>query len=430
MRFIFLVLLLLGSSVHAREYGARSAPPERYGSVPEAYAPLLGTSLPNRVDLSGNMPPPGKQINQSCVGWATAYGLKSYQEKVERKWSLTNNSGGLVTDHVFSPSFVYNQINGGQDLGSYFADAFHVLATQGAAPLSVMPYRGMPFERVTQSAQAAASPYKIDTYRRLERLDTNELKTQLAADFPIVFSARVFGQFENLGRNEIWSRATGPVLGNHAMLIVGYDDQRQAFKVMNSWGREWGSDGYGWISYDLFPVVANEAYIVVDLKGTEAKVVENDDRWTPPAIDAEQSTITVTNLNPNYVDPFLGVGMYISGEFSVPAGVRGTVQIVLPLTFANGVPVSTSDPMFRLPSGQAATGTPKAPLNGLGVNRMPWYAFILYCSLDLPKTKLCIPFPSPPQIAPAQSDLMMQPVLFIDNFGVAQGQPFNFFVRL
>jgi hypothetical protein len=41
-------------------------------------------------------------------------------------------------------------------------------------------------------------------------------------------------------------------LGLHAIALVGYDDQKQAFKFSNSWGTGWGDNGFGWISYDLF----------------------------------------------------------------------------------------------------------------------------------------------------------------------------------
>lgn len=36
---------------------------------------------------------------------------------------------------------------------------------------------------------------------------------------------------------------------NHAIVIVGWDDCRQAWRVLNSWGRGWGEDGYAWVKY-------------------------------------------------------------------------------------------------------------------------------------------------------------------------------------
>ena len=35
--------------------------------------------------------------------------------------------------------------------------------------------------------------------------------------------------------------------------IIGYDDVKKAFKVMNSWGTSWCEAGYGWIDYDFLP---------------------------------------------------------------------------------------------------------------------------------------------------------------------------------
>jgi C1A family cysteine protease len=35
-------------------------------------------------------------------------------------------------------------------------------------------------------------------------------------------------------------------------VIAGYDDGRNAFLVMNSWGTSWGDKGFIWIDYHFF----------------------------------------------------------------------------------------------------------------------------------------------------------------------------------
>jgi C1A family cysteine protease len=45
---------------------------------------------------------------------------------------------------------------------------------------------------------------------------------------------------------------TQQVEGGHSMALVGYDDQHRVFIVRNSFGTDWGDQGYGYLSYDFF----------------------------------------------------------------------------------------------------------------------------------------------------------------------------------
>lgn len=38
--------------------------------------------------------------------------------------------------------------------------------------------------------------------------------------------------------------------GGHAVLIVGYDDEQKVFMFKNSWGPQWGEQGYGFVTFD------------------------------------------------------------------------------------------------------------------------------------------------------------------------------------
>jgi hypothetical protein len=39
------------------------------------------------------------------------------------------------------------------------------------------------------------------------------------------------------------------IWGNHFVTLVGYDDQSQRFKFVNSWGDRWGENGFGYVDY-------------------------------------------------------------------------------------------------------------------------------------------------------------------------------------
>jgi C1A family cysteine protease len=53
-----------------------------------------------------------------------------------------------------------------------------------------------------------------------------------------------------------------PSVGGHAMLIVGYNRLKNYFIVKNSWGSDWGHDGYAWISYEYIQTYGKYGYAV------------------------------------------------------------------------------------------------------------------------------------------------------------------------
>src|SRR4051812_39036417 len=79
------------------------------------------------------------------------------------------------------------------------------------------------------------------------------VKTLLNAGFPCVFGFSVPTSISRDG--DIPYRPTfDTIQGGQAVVAVGYDDQRLsstkgALKIRNSWGRDWGEDGYGWLPY-------------------------------------------------------------------------------------------------------------------------------------------------------------------------------------
>lgn len=43
---------------------------------------------------------------------------------------------------------------------------------------------------------------------------------------------------------------SGPMVGGHAYEIVAYNKAKNAFRVVNSWGRNWGQGGRAWLRYN------------------------------------------------------------------------------------------------------------------------------------------------------------------------------------
>jgi cathepsin L len=50
----------------------------------------------------------------------------------------------------------------------------------------------------------------------------------------------------------------------HAVVIVGWDNAKGAWLIKNSWGTDWGYDGYGWIAYGSNRIGRHSAWIVAE----------------------------------------------------------------------------------------------------------------------------------------------------------------------
>lgn len=255
-------ILLFASPAFAQNHqtGAVLEDAKEYEKIPLAMTPARG-NLPVAVDLSDRFPAPGDQGNQgSCVGWAVAYALKSYQEKVERRWP------GNAPSYQFSPAFIYNQIKheGG---GAYISEAMDFLVRNGAVSLEQFPYHESDDNRMPSSSlQSAAREYAIAAWRRIDLTQTSDTRNHLASGFPVVIGMKVSKSFHSHQGGTVYSyNPAENDDGSHAMCVVGYDDNRRAVKLINSWGKSWGDGGFAWVSYDTFLQKVREAYVAQDV---------------------------------------------------------------------------------------------------------------------------------------------------------------------
>lgn len=248
------VTMIVGPASQARSQGLQDVAPESYAgfsfSSPNGNlfgAPGGNATLPTQIDLSENFPIPGDQGTQnSCVGWATAYALKSYHEKVEMNWALN------APEHLFSPGFIYNQINGGRDKGSQPADALDLAVRSGVATWATMPYElSNPFAQPSAAAVTEAARYKAGSWAAVRGIQ--DMKATLANRNPLMIGIQIYNQLMQLrGPNSVYNDYSGNPRGGHAVTVVGYDDNKfgGAFRVINSWGTNWGDNGYFWLPYN------------------------------------------------------------------------------------------------------------------------------------------------------------------------------------
>lgn len=220
---------------------------------------VLGDVIPEEHDISMYLPRVKSQGKQgSCVAWAAGYYLKSFQENLE-----DFNNGILTMDNEMSPAYIYNQIKVSDCAGgSVVQHALDTIISQGIVNYNVMVYTENECStQPTEQQKTLAESNKIDKYFYLDPdMVFEQTKAALLNNQPVVIAITIdrsyFGARDTNG--EFIYRKFSSADGGHAMLVVGYDDDRNAFKVVNSWGTEWGNQGFVWIDYKAFQEAGDE----------------------------------------------------------------------------------------------------------------------------------------------------------------------------
>jgi C1A family cysteine protease len=115
----------------------------------------------------------------------------------------------------------------------------------------------------------------IESYWRLNSVE--DMESALRNIGPVVVG---IGCYEEIFRPEPDGFIPYPAqpqycYGGHAVLICGYDLDSHRFLFKNSWGANWGQDGYGWLGFDYMRDFCWDAWVTQDhrvtrgmLKGT------------------------------------------------------------------------------------------------------------------------------------------------------------------
>ena len=206
-------------------------------------------SLPSSYDMSSIVPLPGDQGNlSSCTSWAFVYAALSAKEVQKRSWTPR------LDTHIFSPSHVHNSIVQGTDSSTLFLDVLGYIENYGVSTIKYFPISGTNCSTQPNETQIEnASLYKGTS--RAIATGINAIKQQIHNGNVVVLAIREYNDFINISwSNQIYDSVYGESQGNHAIALVGYDDTKGsngAFRFINSWGTNWGLNGYGWISYNL-----------------------------------------------------------------------------------------------------------------------------------------------------------------------------------
>jgi len=221
------------------------------GNSKKLGAPHLATYLPTKWDFSNQIV---HIHSQGSLGSCSAQALTLSME-------LSLQKNNIQT--TLSPLYVYynervfeNSVN--LDSGATLSDGVRAICTWGACKETTWSYDNYMTKFKIKPSDAAYAEGRTLLY--LGAIVPNHvdysltsIKYILSQNIPIIFGVFIYPSFESgdvirTGKVPMPSRYEQP-LGGHALTFVGYNDETQEFKFANSWGKDWGDNGCGYISY-------------------------------------------------------------------------------------------------------------------------------------------------------------------------------------
>jgi hypothetical protein len=243
---------------------------QNFSRIPRMPEQTSGTkSLENislRKDLLQYAPTPATQgAIQSCVSWATAYYAYTIQYAIQHK--ITEQSE--IDEIALSAMYPYKKLRPGCEGGMDIFEIADFMKKQGN-----IPYKNFPVNACSGKVPASVSPiFPIKDYQAVfdYKKDPGSKGVQAILqaiafnDLPVIVGMEVGDVFKKLNASEYHydPKKEGTKKYGHAMTVVGYDLPKKAFRILNSWGKNWGQQGCFWIGFDDFSRVAKAGIILI-----------------------------------------------------------------------------------------------------------------------------------------------------------------------
>jgi C1A family cysteine protease len=255
-------------SEHAstRNYGWRPALPDQRDFYLRFGQPQLDALTKiDHIDLSSGMPAP---YDQGGIGACTAHAVAGVLHFLEIKQNAQDQTTPSRLFIYWNERYLDPYSSVKEDSGSTITLGIRAVKKYGFPPEALWPYDERKFTiEAPSSVYCAAVTGRITNYARVNQ-NLLDMQAALAAGNPIAFGFTVYESFE---ARSVASTGVVPMprrheraVGGHAVIIVGFDNTTQRFKVRNSWGSSWGDNGYFTVPYAYLtnPNLAGDFWVI------------------------------------------------------------------------------------------------------------------------------------------------------------------------
>lgn len=204
-------------------------------------------AAPESFDLTPDMPPVYDQATLgSCTGNAIAGAIEYEMAKQGQEPFTPSRLFIYYNERVIEGTIEV-------DAGAEIRDGIKSANSQGVPPEPMWPYDISKFkQRPPNEAYEAAEHHQAIDYGVVTQYK-EEIKQVISSGYPIIFGFTVYPNFYQIkdgDKTTVLDSITTPepALGGHAVLMTGYTPEHVI--VRNSWGQEWGDNGYFRMAWD------------------------------------------------------------------------------------------------------------------------------------------------------------------------------------
>jgi C1A family cysteine protease len=191
-----------------------------------------------------------------------------------------------------------NTVN--EDAGATLSDGIEILKKFGVCSENIWPYDISKYSQIPplNCYIEADKHHVIEAVNILN--NAFSMKQCLAEGLPFVVGIQIFEAFESAevaktGMVPMPNLFTDECLGGHAVLVCGYDENKQVWIVRNSWGTNWGDNGYFYLPYLylLYPTLCSDLWYISRVQKNVSKYTTNNE--TSIAFEPTKSELLITD---------------------------------------------------------------------------------------------------------------------------------------
>jgi tetratricopeptide (TPR) repeat protein len=154
-----------------------------------------------------------------------------------------------------------NGSDAGTCAGGWFTPVFAWMSSpkKGVASEASVPYQAQ--EKSCKSGTDIA--FKADAWAYVGNAtlpSVDEIKQSMCQYGPLATTVAATNAFVAYGGGVFNEGSNAQI--NHGVVLVGWDDERGAWRMRNSWGSNWGEDGYMWITYGSNRIGSYSAWVM------------------------------------------------------------------------------------------------------------------------------------------------------------------------